>query len=307
MDAATLNLPHKPPRGLFDLCIYDGADLDGKGSAACVLEHSPEAELVALRRGPIKDLEIFRGRTVVFVDCQPMAEDLPGLLEVAQAVFVYDHHPETRALIDRYRGSSVDSLHISFDRARCAALIAFDDLIATGPGKPSGLKLIDLYDRGEVFQPGRADEEHLQRAYHFYVGLDELGLKPEELRVELLESREVEAHVERGRLVARVQDRIVSSMIENPRQEAIAGTWVPSIPCPAPMLINIAATRLLAAEPEAPFVALWRDRYSQSQGCWVRSYSLRSAEGRGVDLGEVARKYGGGGHPMAAGFRRRID
>ena len=45
-----------------------------------------------------------------------------------------------------------------------------------------------------------------------------------------------------------------------------------------------------------PFAALYYD-----EGEW-RNYSLRS-RGDGIDVSEIARRYGGGGHRNAAGFR----
>jgi nanoRNase/pAp phosphatase (c-di-AMP/oligoRNAs hydrolase) len=45
-----------------------------------------------------------------------------------------------------------------------------------------------------------------------------------------------------------------------------------------------------------PFAALYFDT-----GDGKRVFSLRSVEG-GVDVSEIAKQYGGGGHPHAAGF-----
>lgn len=53
---------------------------------------------------------------------------------------------------------------------------------------------------------------------------------------------------------------------------------------------------LLKRNPEAQFTVCWYESYGG------RTYSLRSEDSR-ADASEVAKRYGGGGHRNAAGFR----
>lgn len=78
-------------------------------------------------------------------------------------------------------------------------------------------------------------------------------------------------------------------------EEEIAGYNVPVAACSYDF-VSETAHALLMRNPDAPFAA-----------CVVRSYdgvtySLRSEDGR-MDVSEIARGRGGGGHRNAAGFR----
>ena len=59
--------------------------------------------------------------------------------------------------------------------------------------------------------------------------------------------------------------------------------------------------KLLADYPEAQFAAIW---FEDSDGSW--KFSLRGRKG-GVDVSELARKHGGGGHAAAAGYEVKPD
>jgi phosphoesterase RecJ-like protein len=54
---------------------------------------------------------------------------------------------------------------------------------------------------------------------------------------------------------------------------------------------------ILSTVPEAKFAMLLRQRGDEVRG------SLRSEQYHGIDVSEIARSYGGGGHKLAAGFK----
>ena len=57
---------------------------------------------------------------------------------------------------------------------------------------------------------------------------------------------------------------------------------------------------LVNAHPESPFAAIYFDVSPT-----VRKWSLRS-RGNGFDVSQLAKQFGGGGHPAAAGFSQSI-
>lgn len=63
------------------------------------------------------------------------------------------------------------------------------------------------------------------------------------------------------------------------------------------MSASDACAELLRRHPTASFAATW---FARQDGKYV--FSLRSRPGSDVDVGEIAKRYGGGGHKHASGF-----
>ena len=78
----------------------------------------------------------------------------------------------------------------------------------------------------------------------------------------------------------------------------IAGVSVPAVKTQE--LVSETAERLLAINPDAPFVVIYHES-TDEDGNPVIKHSLRSTNGR-ADVSAVARSLGGGGHANAAGF-----
>lgn len=103
--------------------------------------------------------------------------------------------------------------------------------------------------------------------------------------------------VSHGQIAAQAHKRAVEDILtQNVRCcEHIGGYSVPVANCPKRFGSDVAIA-LLAMYPDAPFAAYYSD---VSTG--VREYGLRSRST--FDVTDVAKKYGGGGHPTASGFR----
>lgn len=98
-----------------------------------------------------------------------------------------------------------------------------------------------------------------------------------------------------GVAIRRYVEMIVNNICDTAFEEEIAGHRVPVASCSYDF-VSEAAHELLKRNPSAPFAA-----------CMVRShdgmtYSLRSMDDR-MDVSEIAKANGGGGHRNAAGFR----
>jgi oligoribonuclease NrnB/cAMP/cGMP phosphodiesterase (DHH superfamily) len=64
---------------------------------------------------------------------------------------------------------------------------------------------------------------------------------------------------------------------------------------------------LLQLYPDAPFSATYAIEHEKNPDGYIDSYWRWSLRGRGdVDVSEIARESGGGGHPSAAGFRVQV-
>ncbi|WPZ05527.1 DHHA1 domain-containing protein [Pelagerythrobacter marinus] len=111
---------------------------------------------------------------------------------------------------------------------------------------------------------------------------------------ELMDGRGSERLLAEARAMQRFFDQKVSEIASLSRKGEIGGHTVPLCNCP-PMFASEVGHKLLEDHPEAPFVACYSDQGKS------RGFSLRSRDER-LDVSEIARKFGGGGHRNAAGF-----
>lgn len=101
-----------------------------------------------------------------------------------------------------------------------------------------------------------------------------------------------------GDAIIRYRDNLVERASMESVPVEFAGYTVPAVN--ASNLVSEVAHAILEREPSWPFVIVW-----QAIGNSVLVH-LRSGEG-GVDVGELAKRFGGGGHKRAAGFLVRMD
>ena len=98
-----------------------------------------------------------------------------------------------------------------------------------------------------------------------------------------------------GEAVLRGHNKNVSEFIKNRYWTEIGGVRVPVVNVPYHYASDC-ADAMLKAEPDAPFRASW---FVRADG--KRQFSLRSRDDR-MDVSEIAKQFGGGGHRNAAGF-----
>lgn len=100
-----------------------------------------------------------------------------------------------------------------------------------------------------------------------------------------------EAFIGEGRAILRSERQIIDTHVRNAREVEMDGHKVLSVN--ATVLFSDIAGELAK---DRPFGVCWFDRQDGK-----RQYSLRSRSG-GVDVSEIAKAHGGGGHRDAAGF-----
>ena len=96
-----------------------------------------------------------------------------------------------------------------------------------------------------------------------------------------------------GWAIIRLQEKAIERRLKDVRMVEIAGHTVPCVN--ASENISELGSAMCEAYPDAPFSVSYCDR-----GDGKRSYSLRSRNG--FDVSEVAKAFGGGGHPSSAAF-----
>lgn len=288
--------------------VYHDHCHDGITALWCALQAIPDGVPYPATYSKAVDVEAFRGGRVVFVDfCWPL-DVMNAIREVAESVLVIDHHKSALDMMDAagtgvvmLRGQPTWQGHIEsaqqdswenartqiycvFDMARSGAGLAWDVLV--GRPRPPLIDYVEDRDLWRFALP-------FSREVHAACGSYPLTL---EMRATLV-MWPIEKLIQEGDAVLRYHRILVADAAKFALRETIGGHDVPSVSLPLLALGSDVGHILCQGEP---FAAYWMERPDGS-----RYYGLRSAEGVGVDVSEIAKQYGGGGHRHAAGFTRR--
>jgi oligoribonuclease NrnB/cAMP/cGMP phosphodiesterase (DHH superfamily) len=214
------------------------------------------------------------GRDVLVVDFSYPRDVMLGMREVASSLLVLDHHKTAQA--------SLEGLPFAkFDMARSGAGIAWDEL--HGGERPW---LVDYVEDRDLWRWKLSGSKPIN-AWISACKRDDFAMWG------ALYGDGAPRALARGEAVLTFIDRYVSEMVEQARLVRFEGHEVPIVNAP---YINISELVGKLAE-SAPFALGW---FHRADGLYA--YSLRSRGADGVDVSEIAKKYGGGGHQNSAGF-----
>ena len=266
------------------LCIYHGNCLDGF-AAAWAVRHSL-ADSVEFYKGihqqppPVVD-----GRDVVLVDFSYKRSVLEKMLQTASSITILDHHVSAeQELSDLLSSGQIDGL---FDMSKSGAMLAWEWF---NPDQKAPVLIRHIQDR-DLWSFKLDGTREICSALSSY---------PSDFRVwdELMTRNEHELTDLRceGEAIERMLQKDIEQLIASGvRRMTIAGYDVPVLNAPA-AYVSDAGHIMSVGEP---FAACYWDHANG------RSFSLRSngqADANSVDVAEVAKIYGGGGHKNAAGF-----
>lgn len=195
----------------------------------------------------------------------------------AQDLRVLDHHKSAAADL-------ADIDYVTFDMSRSGAGIAWDEL--RGGPRP---RLVDYVEDRDLWHWALPRSREVSA----YVALADRTFESwARLAVELEGAFDLVA--DKGAVAQLVVDRYVEDKLKSQARSTIGGHLVRCVNT------TFAASETVGALAEGePFAAGW---FRRDDGAFV--YSLRS-RGGGLDVSEVAKQYGGGGHRNAAGFTVR--
>ncbi len=233
----------------------------------------------SLKRNAMKELILYSHSTVVLDHHASAEKELYGILEEIQAIG--QRHP---------------SDEIVFDMNRSGAGIAWDYFFpdVTRPDLVTYVEDRDLW-RFKL---------HASREVNAYVQSFDINLATwiAEFPVGNFHSE----HTIIGEALLRQQSKLVREITANARMvELPEGRILPAkTPIPAGIFVKTGVLfsevceQMLKDRPEAPFAwySMWRAKDGKTQ------FGLRSRAGSDVDVSEIAKLYGGGGHKHAAGF-----
>lgn len=253
----------------------------------------PDCEFVPAQYG--QDPPDVRGRRVFILDFSYKRPVMRQILSQAHGVTVLDHHKTAEAEL----AGIVDEFTLR------------PDLIANPPGSELPAVVFDMEKSGgrlawEHFFPG--EEPHWLVRYTEDRDLwrwklpdsreinDGLASFPRnfgawDLLAKMPDEKALEKLNRDGIAIGRHKDQLIDSICRNAREIEIAGYKV--LAANTSVLFSEVAGKLAEGRP---FGAAWLVRADGK-----RQWSLRSTN-EGVDVSEVARSFGGGGHRNAAGF-----
>ncbi|TFH58346.1 MAG: phosphohydrolase [Gemmatimonadales bacterium] len=257
-----------------NLCIYHGNCADGFAAAWVVRKRF--GSNCDFHPGVYQDdpPEV-SGRHVVLVDFSYKRQILERMRDRALSITILDHHKTAEEDLKGLLGVST-----VFDMERSGARIAWDYFF---PDQEPPKTLLHVEDR-DLWRFSLAKTREIQAAifsfpYEFSVWDRLMAADPKEL-------------VKEGEAIERKHAKDVRELLGVvTRKMRIGGYEVPVANLP---YTHVSDAGNILAEGE-PFAGCYWDT---PKG---RVFGLRSAAS-GLDVSEIAKQYGGGGHPHAAGF-----
>lgn len=276
------------------LCIYHGNCADGFGAAWAVRHGLGEenVEFLAGRYGmPAPDVT---DRVVVIVDFSFPLVTLQAMARQASAVLVIDHHKTAAEALAELQPAPADyyewadtppKLCALFDMNRSGAGLTWD-FFFPNTERPALINHIEDRDLWRFKLEGTREIQANLFSYPYDFEMwDALMQQP------------INAAIAAGTAIARKHHKDVAELVAGSmRRMVIAGHDVPVANLP---YIHSSDAGHLMAQGE-PFAACYQDTTEH------RYFSLRSSD-EGLDVGEIAKQYGGGGHRNAAGFKVPFD
>ena len=200
----------------------------------------------------------------------------------ARKLVILDHHKTAQADLELFKGKPEDE--VIFDMERSGAGIAWD-YFHMEP-RPEIINYAEDHDLWRYKLRASREIRALFMATP-YTFLDWSGLQA-------LLFHDWDAAVDQGEVVMGFMEQQVKMIVDKSYFQSIGGVDVPVVN--ATTLYSEVGEALYKKYPEYPFVGYWFRR-ADSKIHW----GLRTAR-PDVDVSEVAKKYGGGGHKAAAGF-----
>ncbi len=250
------------------MVVYHADCPDGFGAAfAAWKRFGVEADYLPMNHGDPPPNP--KGRHVLMADIAFDRDTTQRFAEASASLVVLDHHQSAAADL-------AGLPYCLFDMDRSGAVMAWQYLHR----EPVPALLQYVQDR-DLWRNDLPDSEEVSAA-----------LRAQDFDFEIWDTIDVDQLRVEGRALLRYQRRMVERIAAHAVPVEILGTVVPAVNSP---VLQSELGEVLAAGH--PFAGVW---WQGSQG--LARWSLRSGRG-GVDVSQLAARYGGGGHRSAAGFK----
>jgi len=272
------------------MCIYHGGCTDGVAAAWALSRAFEDVEFVA---GVYQtDPPNCAGRDVYLVDFSYKRPVLEQLIEQARTVTILDHHKTAEE--DLRELLTHPGVHGQFDMDRCGALMTWDYFFPDQPRPALLSEYIDKRDRWA--QPWPDDMDDVTMALRSYPH----DTEPETLALwsEFMTPAGLDRLRDEGVAINRYYRARVEGYKRLAQLRVVGGVEMPVVNCPWDFASDVAG-ELAEQSPHGAAAVYWE----HPEGV---TFSLRSRDD-GIDVSEIAKEFGGGGHRGAAGFKVARD
>jgi oligoribonuclease NrnB/cAMP/cGMP phosphodiesterase (DHH superfamily) len=264
------------------LCIYHGNCADGFTAAWVVKKVHPDASFHAgFYRDPPPDVT---GKVVYIVDFSFSREIMEDIVRKAFKVIHIDHHETAIRAMEGFSDPKFESFY-SPENTESGAMLCWRYFFPNAE-VPDIIKHVDDRDRWKFNLPGTREIAANMFSYAYTFENWDM-LMNQRLDQQILEGTAIQR-----RMVKDIKE--LSNVVV--RRVNIAGYNVPCANVPYQFGSDMCS---FLAKGE-PFAAYYYDKPTH------REFGLRSVPG-GVNVAEIAEKFGGGGHATASGFKRSFD
>jgi oligoribonuclease NrnB/cAMP/cGMP phosphodiesterase (DHH superfamily) len=257
------------------ICIYHGNCADGFGAAWVVRKALGDADFHAgVYQQPPPDVT---DRDVLIVDFSNKRNVLLEMAETARTIQVIDHH---KTAAEDLKFLPVPNIDATFDMEHSGAILTWMHFYPDQE-PPQLLKHIEDRDLWRFALPGTREIQANVFSYPYFFDIWDALMR-----------RDVKDLIAEGQAIERKHFKDIDELLGVvTRRMDIGGYNVPIANLPY-IHVSDAAHKLATGEPFA--------------GCYWdtpkgRVFGLRSTDA-GVDVSEIAKQYGGGGHRNASGF-----
>ena len=276
-----MNIKTAKPKAL---CIYHGNCLDGF-AAAWAVRHALGEE-VEFHKGIHQQIPPdVSDRDVFLVDFSYKKDVLISMLKTAASITILDHH--ITAVQDLSELMDSGELKGLFNMNKSGAMLAWE-WFHPEQQAPEIIAFIQDRDLWKFELEGSHEINAVLSSYPFDFSVWDTLMASGD--AEIVDLKNIGVAIER-----KLQKDIEELLASGIRRMVIAGYDVPVLNAPSAYVSD--AGHIMSINE--PFAACYWDHAAG------RSFSLRSSE-TGVDVAEVAKKFGGGGHAKAAGFTVKI-
>jgi len=261
------------------VCIYHKHCLDGITSAWIVNRALDNVEFIGGSYGTLIDLEAIKDADVYFVDFSCKRDEMLNIIEVANRVIILDHHASAEKELDGLE--LVEDVFLIFDMKRSGAMITWEHFYP-GKGTPWVVDIVQDRDLWQFKYPNtKAITAYMFSLEQTFQEWEKLFMFGEDQATKM------------GEVLETKFNKDVDSLIDSCTGEAYLEGH----------LINVSNVPYLYASEvgnrtvgDNRFALVYYIHKDGSYRC-----SLRAKDG--IDVSKIAERFGGGGHPNAAGFK----
>lgn len=266
------------------LCIYHGNCADGFGAAWVVRKALGEENVEFFAGFYGKEPPDVTDRDVIMVDFSYKRHVLQSIQDKAKSILILDHHKTAQADLEGLESKPGHDITAIFDMNRSGAMMAWNYFF---PNVSAPTLIEHIQDR-DLWLFKLEGTREIQATVFSY---------PYDFKVwdELMMTATSTLFVE-GKAIERKHHKDIAELVGvSKRRMKIGGHDIPV--ANLPYTLSSDAGHLMGKGE--PFAACYMDDPSG------RTFSLRSSL-EGMDVSEIAKAYGGGGHKNAAGFKMPI-